>query len=151
MYNSNLAVPQVVRTPSQLKILTQRYPFDQHNHLLWQCITRYVIIILYSHTSTHTQSRRYITANIMAIASFFYAGILKFCDTRYVIIFAHTQAWIHNQQNTGNLYRLLLCWHFKVLWAVGMSTNLSLHITTAHTRSCKTVRFKLFVNIHEYL
>ena len=33
----------------------------------------------------------------------------------------------------------------------GMSTKLSLHITAAHTGSCKTVRFKLFVSVPGYL
>ena len=27
---------------------------------------------------------------------------------RYVIIFTHTQAWIHNQQNTGNLMAIFI-------------------------------------------
>ena len=86
VYNSNLAVPQVVQTPLRLKILTQRYPFDQPKHLLWPCITRYVIIILYSHTSMHTQSRSYWKhhGNRHLILSW------NFCDSRYVVIFTHT-------------------------------------------------------------
>ena len=111
VYNSNLAVPQVVQAPLRLKILTQRYPFDQPKHLLWPCITRYVIIILYSHTSMHTQSRSYWKhhGNRHLILSW------NFCDSRYVVIFTHTQAWIHNQQNTGNLRAIFIIFYADIL------------------------------------